>query len=118
MNVQTEREVMAVRELEGQDYTGWDSFVLSHPCGSPFHLTAWKESIEATFGYRSMSLIAMRGGQVCGVLPLFLVSSIVTGKRLISSPFAVYGGILADSEESKLILLERAKQMGQQLGVP
>jgi FemAB-related protein (PEP-CTERM system-associated) len=118
MDTQTERDIaVLVRQLEPNDYPAWDRFVTDHPCGSPFHLTAWKDSIEQTFGYRSMCLIATRQGRVSGVLPLFLVSSPLTGKRLISSPFAVYGGVLADSEEAKVGLVERAKQLGESLKV-
>ncbi|MBV8843543.1 MAG: FemAB family PEP-CTERM system-associated protein [Bryobacterales bacterium] len=117
METEIEREVTLVRDLERQDYAAWDRFVLEHPHGSPFHLTAWKESIETTFGYRGVCLMAVRQDRVCGVLPLFLVSNLLTGKRLISSPFAVYGGILADSEEAQLALLERAKAIGERLQV-
>jgi FemAB-related protein (PEP-CTERM system-associated) len=117
METQTEREIAVVRQLQPNDYSSWDRFVLEHPCGSPFHLSAWKESIEQTFGYKGMCLLATRQERICAVLPLFLVSSLLTGKRLISSPFAVYGGILADSEESKMALLSRAQELGEQLQV-
>jgi len=108
---------LVVRELGLADSAGWDRFVLDHPYGSPFHLIAWKESIEATFGYQSKCLVAVAGDQVRGVLPLFLVANLLMGKRLISSPFAVYGGILADSEEARLALLNQAKQLGEKLQV-
>ena len=104
---------ITVRELAPEGHTNWDRFVLDHPHGSPFHLTAWKKSIEATFGYSSKYLWALAGERVRGVLPLFLVANPLGGKRLISSPFAVYGGILADSEESRLALLTKAKAIGE-----
>jgi FemAB-related protein (PEP-CTERM system-associated) len=108
---------LVIRELVHADNAAWDRFVLDHPHGSPFHLIAWKESIEATFGYRPKYLIAVAGDQVRGVLPLFLVASLLTGKRLISSPFAVYGGILADSDEARAALLNQAKALGEKLQV-
>jgi FemAB-related protein (PEP-CTERM system-associated) len=54
---------------------------------------------------------------VRGVLPLFLVKNFVMGKVLISSPFAVYGGILTDSREAKQAIGEYAKKLGRELGV-
>ena len=80
-------------------------------------MIAWKESIEATFGYQPHYLIAMGGDRVRGVLPLFLISNLLTGKRLISSPFAMYGGILADSDEARLALLDQAKELGEKLKI-
>ena len=116
--VSAERSCVAVRDLTEDDYAAWDRFVMDHPCGSPFHLIAWKKSIEQTFGYRPMYLVAVREqGQICGVLPLFLVSSLLTGRRLVSSPFAVYGGVLADSQEARDSLVDRAKQIGAGLQV-
>jgi FemAB-related protein (PEP-CTERM system-associated) len=104
---------LLIRQLTPGDHAAWDRFVFDHPYGSPFHLIAWKESIEQTFGYEPLYLIAVSGDTVRGVLPLFFVSSLLTGKRLISSPFAVYGGILADSDESRLALLDQAQALGE-----
>jgi FemAB-related protein (PEP-CTERM system-associated) len=115
--VQAASALMVVRPFDQNDQAAWDSFVLSHPHGGPFHLIAWKESIEQTFGYRPVYLLATIDDRVAGVLPLFLVKNIIAGKRLISSPFAVYGGILAESEEARTALLSRAKSLGDQLGV-
>ncbi len=91
-------------ELNPSEYARWDEFVREHPHGSPFHLTAWKRSIEETFGYRAIYLAATAAGKIEAVLPLFLVSNPLTGKALISSPFAVYGGILASSDEARSAL--------------
>ena len=41
-----------------------------------------------------------RAGKITGVLPLFLVSNWIVGRCLISTPFADYGGICAEDEES------------------
>ncbi len=91
----------------------WDQFVKQHPQGSPFHLTAWKHAIEDTFRYHSHYLAAVdSGGAVHGVLPLFLVSNALIGKALISTPFAVYGGILSTSEEARDLLRDAAAALG------
>ena len=113
----TEAGPIAVRELDSSAHANWDRFVLDHPHGSPFHLTAWKKSIEATFGYTSKYLTAFAGDQIRGVLPLFLVANALAGRRLISSPFAVYAGILADSDEARLALLNQAQAIGEKLQV-
>jgi FemAB-related protein (PEP-CTERM system-associated) len=54
---------------------------------------------------------------VRGVVPLFLVKNFVVGSALISSPFAVYGGILADSESVRKELLAKVQSLGDSLRV-
>src|SRR5262249_25920920 len=106
---------MKVNEFSPQVSSDWDGFVFRHPQGSPFHLTAWKKSIEQTYGFESHYLHASDGGAIQGVLPLFLVRNFLIGRALISSPFAVYGGILAESDEARLALYEKARKLGQRL---
>ncbi len=54
---------------------------------------------------------------ITGVLPLFHVRSRLFGSMLVSSPNAVYGGVLADDEASRQALLEAAKARARQLNV-
>ena len=106
-----------VRQYAPEDRQQWDEFVFRHPHGSPFHLIAWKDSIEETFGYRPLYLAVTEGASIRGVLPLFLVQNFLVGKALISSPFAVYGGILADSAEAREALGKHVESLGQSLQV-
>jgi len=108
---------LTVRPLSIADEPAWDSFVENHPQGSPFHLTAWKRSIEQTFRYRPFYLVAAEGSRIEGVLPLFLIRNILVGKALISTPFAVYGGILATSDAIRAALSAEVKSLGESLGV-
>lgn len=52
-----------------------------------------------------------------GVLPLFYVSTRLFGTMLVSSPNAVYGGVLADDEATRRALLEAAKKLATELKV-
>ncbi len=89
--------------LPGDD-AAWNAFVDAHPEGSPFHLTAWRDCIQQTFPYKPCPLLAEDGKEIRGVLPLFLVSSPMLGRVLLSSPFAVYGGALVRDEETRAAL--------------
>ena len=99
------------------DYAEWDRFVISHPQGSPFHLTAWRKTIEESYGYKPVYILAQDPTGIQGVLPLFLVRNFAVGKALISSPFAVYGGILAHTETARKALYRRVKELGEEMGV-
>ena len=108
---------LTVRPLSNEDIPGWDEFVQRHPHGSPFHLTTWKTSIEATFGYESRYLVAAEGNRIQGVLPLFFIRNLLMGKALISTPFAVYGGILAANDAARHALRAEVQSLGERLGV-
>jgi FemAB-related protein (PEP-CTERM system-associated) len=103
-------------ELNDQTIAAWDEFVLRHADATPFHLIAWKRTIEQSFGYQATYLLATDSQGIRGVLPLFLVKNAIIGKALISSPFAVYGGILADCEQALHSLHARAVRLGEELG--
>ncbi len=83
------------RPIERADRPNWDRYVRAHLSGTPFHLMAWHDTLCAIFGYRPEYRVAVKEGEIVGVLPMFIVDNFITGKVLISTPFAVYGGILA-----------------------
>lgn len=106
-----------VRPFSMSDSAHWDDFVMAHPEGSFFQQTAWKRAVEKTFRYESCYMVAERGQTITGILPLFYVSDWLAGRRLLSAPLGVYGGICAVDEESREMLLEAAKQESVARGV-
>ncbi len=108
---------LRVRQFSSEDERQWDEYASAHRLGSPFHEIGWKKAIETTYGYRPEYLLAEADGRVAGVLPLFLVESLLTGKVLLSTPFAVYGGILADTPEVLKVLADAAAARAEELGV-
>ncbi len=104
---------------EISNFAGWDKFVESHPHGSPFHLTAWQRLIRASFGFEPKHIVArdLPGGDVVGLLPLFLVRSAIFGRMLVSTPQAAYGGVLANSDIVEEAILNRARELAKDLQV-
>lgn len=84
--------------------TDWDGYVASHPQGSLFHGTAWRRAVASTFGHRAVYLWAERDGACVGIAPLFAVKTL-KGRALVSVPYAVYGGILANDGDAERALL-------------
>ncbi len=109
-------DMIQVKKLTLQDETRWDRFVDDAEAGTLFHKTAWKRIIEATFAYRSHYLFAVRNEEICGVLPLFHVHSWFAGNAVISTPFAVYGGLLAQDEEVEQALLNAGEAFASEQG--
>ncbi|MBF0265648.1 MAG: FemAB family PEP-CTERM system-associated protein [Gammaproteobacteria bacterium] len=101
-----------------EDYKDkWDSYVHKHKQSTFFHLFAWRLAIEKTFKHQCYSLVAEKDNEIVGVLPLGHIKSMLFGNTLISSPFAVYGGILADNQETYALLRDEACQLARKLNV-
>lgn len=85
----------------------WDEFVKKQ-VGSRFSfLTGFKKAVEETFGYQAQYFIFERDGQIAAIWPCFLA-----GKKLISIPFGVYGGILGNVlvEDETIAVIEEIKK--------
>lgn len=106
-----------VLALTPQRQASWDAFVRAHPEGSFFHLSGWAEVLKKAFGHRVHYLVAERDGGVCGVLPLAEVRSLLFGHALVSTPFCVYGGIVAADPAAYSALQAHACTLAQQIGV-
>jgi FemAB-related protein (PEP-CTERM system-associated) len=106
---------MKIVEL-GADTAGWDRFVAVHPKATFFHRSEWRDVIARAFGHKPHYLVAEQDGAVAGVLPLAQVKTRLFGHTLISLPFCVYGGPLAEDAESFRALAVHAAALGQRLG--
>lgn len=106
-----------IRAAAEADSGAWDAYVLAHPHGSFFHRYGWKRLIESAYRYPGHYLIAERGGRLCGVLPLGEVKHLLFGHALISVPFCVYGGVLADDAAVREALEARAVALAGMLRV-
>ena len=103
--------------LDSSMLNAWDEYVRAHAAGSFFHLSGWKQAIEEAFGHKPHFLCVVNNGSIDGVLPLFHIKSVLFGSSLSSSPFCVYGGILASSESAETLLREAACQLAEKLKV-
>lgn len=108
---------IVIKQLEAADYSRWDDFVLAAEEGTFFHLSGWKDVIEQSFNHPVTYFYSERDGKITGVLPLVEVKSWLFGHSLVSTPFCVYGGVVAADAESKKQLLDAAKELAVALDV-
>lgn len=101
---------MAVRvtELNDDSADQYEVYVAAHPRATFFHTLIWRDAVADAFGHQSRYLIAWRGRRLVGVFPLTRVTSHLAGTILVSVPYAVYGGTLADDDEAHRRLLAEA----------
>ena len=95
----------------------WNDFVARHPAATPYHSLQWRHVLEASFGYRGWSLMAVDPNtrQATGVLPLFLVKA-PFGRRLVAVPFRDRGGPLWNDDASFAALIGEAKRIAADVG--
>jgi FemAB-related protein (PEP-CTERM system-associated) len=103
--------------LGESDRGRWDAFVRSCPEATFFHLTGWKNIVENVLGHPTFYLYAESANGIEGVLPLAHMRSTLFGNALVSSPFCVYGGVAATSEEARRALEDEAERLAVSLGV-
>ena len=108
MMEKTGNRSMQLRRATEKDMDAWDAYVRRHPESTLFHTMAWRRVIEASFSCEPRYYLVEQEGRIRGVLPLFLVKSLLAGRALISVPFSVYGGILADNEAATQLLRDMA----------
>lgn len=108
---------MNIRPASEQDAARWDAYVLAHPAATFSHRFGWKRVFENAYGHTGHYLMAEHDDTVVGVLPLGQVRHLLFGHALISVPFCVAGGVIADSPEIQRALEDRAVELAQSLGV-
>jgi FemAB-related protein (PEP-CTERM system-associated) len=94
-----------------------DAFLDLHPDTTPFHRRAWVEAITRGCGHKGHYLIA-EAGAVTGVVPLHEVRSMLFGSALVSSGFAIGGGILANDAASVEALGAAAWHLAEETSCP
>ncbi|MEM7779052.1 MAG: FemAB family XrtA/PEP-CTERM system-associated protein [Pseudomonadota bacterium] len=81
--------------------------------GSLFHRPQWLFAVAKATGHKATGLVSERLGAITGWLPITEVRSRLFGNALVSSGFAVGGGILAESENDANALGEAATHHAQ-----
>jgi FemAB-related protein (PEP-CTERM system-associated) len=100
---------LTVRASEPGDDPARDRLALACPGASFFHLSGWRRAVERVFGHESRDLVALRGEELVGVLPLMRSPGLGLARAAhISMPYGVYGGPCGDSPEIELALVRAA----------
>ncbi|MGD9835350.1 MAG: FemAB family XrtA/PEP-CTERM system-associated protein [Piscinibacter sp.] len=108
---------VAVAPLSEADGAAWEAFVAACPDATFFHRLGWRNIYEEVFRHRTHYLMARRGADVVGVLPLVELRSVLFGHSLVSLPFAVYGGVASTDAQAVSALHRAAESLGERLGV-
>ncbi len=122
MNMPFKPCALSLRILEHSDaheLARIESFIADAPGATPFHRPAWVLAVGKACGHQWRYLLAEDGeGNLRGLLPLHLIHSALFGRALVSSGFAVGGGILAASGQAVQMLADGAWRFAEQHSFP
>lgn len=78
---------LLVRRCPPEEISRWDQFVVQAPAGTIYHSSVWSSVLAQCYGFRPIMLaLESEDGDIRGILPLHLVASRLTGRRLVSLP--------------------------------
>jgi len=102
---------MKISVIDPKEDSRWDEFVLNHKFGSIYHLSDWSEILKQSFGYKPNYVISEESEEIKAAIPLMVVKSRLTGKRLVSLPRIPYCDPLINSEDELKVLLDYIYQI-------
>ena len=118
MSAPLEISAPTLRLADTSDRRRIAAFLDVHPDTTPFHESAWLDAVSASTGHDATILLCEERGGIAGVLPLHRVQSPLLGAALISTGFAVGGGILAATPRAASLLASAAEELAGRHGCP
>tara|TARA_R110000824_G_scaffold37553_6_gene115560 strand:+ start:46691 stop:47764 length:1074 start_codon:yes stop_codon:yes gene_type:complete len=122
MNMAFKPKALSVRVLdrpEANELARIEAFVLAAAEGTAFHRPAWLLSVSKACGHEWCYLLAEdASGELQGILPLNMIHSALFGRALVSSGFAVGGGIVANNDQAIQLLADAAWSFAERHSFP
>ncbi|WP_070151146.1 FemAB family XrtA/PEP-CTERM system-associated protein [Sphingobium phenoxybenzoativorans] len=120
MNASFDPAAVSVEEIRLTDRAAVaevEAWLKTRPESTPFHRPAWIAAVARANGQRAILLVARDVvGGIAGVLPLVLIRSALFGRALVSSGFAVDGGILALNPRAEAALADTCWRLAEAHG--
>jgi len=95
-----------------------EAFVVGHPEGTAFHRAAWLEAVARGTRNQAHAILGESAGQIAAYLPLNAIQSPIFGRVMVSSGFAVGGGLLAAPHARVDAVFAAAEELALRHGCP
>jgi len=109
------KEDIQVKPLTTKNEKGWNEFIKGPNKAGVWYTLEWQRILREEYSYKPFYLMAEEDGNICGVLPLFKIKSVITGNRLVSLPFSYDCGPIATSDEALTLLIAEAVRLVSEL---
>ena len=99
-----------------KDRQVWDEFVMSNPASIAWQSYGWSDVVRKHYGLDFFPVAVFDGPRISGILPLYHMKGMGRKNELISVPYAVAGGLLAEDPKVRAMLLDKAIRMSGEYG--
>ena len=99
------------------DFTRWQQFIHSRDDTHYGDAAQWRLFFQELYRFKHYSYAYVDHGRFVGVISVYLIRSPFLGNMLVSAPFFSYGGLYADSENIRDVLLRTIEDVGRTLHV-
>jgi hypothetical protein len=115
--VRSAERAVAVFTLDPIRDARWSDLVERHPRASVFHTAAWLQALEVAYGYRALACTTSSPGERLENGVSFCdVRSWLTGRRLVSVPFADHCDPLVDSSADASAIAQQLVSLAREGG--
>jgi FemAB-related protein (PEP-CTERM system-associated) len=107
-----------VRSAEQCDAPAIDDFIARNDGTSLYHGYGWCSIIQECFHHECHYFLCKEGDRkILGILPVVHMKSMAFGNLMVSMPYFNYGGVCADDEESRNLLIDESVRVARRNGV-
>ena len=109
--VRDESRPVTLHEVDPVRDRRWADFLKRHPAASAFHTVAWTTALQKTYGYEPVVYTTSSPDEhLTNAVLLCAVRSSLTGRRMVSVPFADHCDPLVASLDSASALLDTVRR--------
>lgn len=97
------------------DCSRWDAYVEKNPAATVYHMSAWGRAVSRSMGHKCYYITVEENDEICALIPLIHVKSMLFGNSLVSVAFATNGGPLFDNGDALRVLDEECRKLTEKL---
>lgn len=103
--------------IDVQNERLWDSYIDRNKEANFFHTTQWKDIIKDVYGFNQMYHVVIDEKDVQAACPMFYTKSVLFGKKMVTTPFNFYNGVLFESDEARQALITKFHSIAKERNV-
>lgn len=107
---------MTIKIADKRERIHIDRYIGQDNSSNPYHDYRWGNVIEKCFGHKYYALVSKNDNEtINGILPLVHMKSISFGNFIVSMPFFNYGGVCADDDTTRDLLIDESVRIAKGL---
>lgn len=107
----TEEVILRTVIIDDSGKKDWEQYIRDNPFSIAWQSYDWSLLLKKHYPVEFYPIAALDGMEIRGVLPLYRLKAFSNRDVLISVPYAVAGGIVADHDQAAQALLEKAREL-------